>query len=79
MKYHLDLAFITGEMPKDLAAKMGYGTGRYGDMPESCLMFSDNEDDGYSPSKRPKPEDPKQMVLPFLVDSIIGKQELQTV
>lgn len=42
-------------------------------------MFSDNDDDRYKWPKKPKPEDPNQMVMPFLINEIDGVKVNQEV
>jgi hypothetical protein len=70
LKYYLDLGFITGEIPADIAVQIGY---KNETMPDSCMMYSDNEDDRYQPPKqprKPKPTGPNQMVMPFIIQEI---------
>lgn len=69
LKYYLDLAFITSELPMKIAAQIG--TTPYG-LKENCMLFTDNTDDGYKASKRPTPDTTpdNQMVLPYAWDDI---------
>jgi len=75
LKYAIDLGFITGEIPLNIALQIGYKE-ETKDFPDSCMMFSDNEDDRWQPPKRPRPDKTpdNQMVMPFLFDSITKKE-----
>lgn len=75
LKYQVDIGFITGEIPLETAKKIGY-TEEKG-FPCSCMMFSDNNDDGFKAPKRPKPDNTpdNQMVLPFLTNDILKGHE----
>lgn len=75
-KYHIDLGFITGEIPLDIAKQMGYTEDKVW-FPD-CIHFSDNEDDGYKPKKRPAPDNTpdNQMVMPFCIEESLNKKEL---
>ena len=70
LKYHVDLGFILGEIPLCVADQIGHNNGF---LKESCMMFSDNDDDGWTPPKRPKPDrtPDNQMVLPFELNEIL--------
>jgi hypothetical protein len=58
LKFALDLSHITGEITEDIAKQIGYKDG----MPQQCLFFSDNEDDGWKPApKKPIIPDPRQL------------------
>lgn len=78
LKFAIDFAFITGEIPMDIAKQIGLG--ELGGLKETCMFFSDNDDDGFVPPKRPKPENPDQLVMPFIMDEIannsVPKREL---
>jgi len=56
LKYHIDLGFILGEIPVEIALQIGAKENEYSrlKLPWNCIMFSDDEDDGYHPPKRPK-------------------------
>lgn len=70
LKFAIDLGFITGEIPLEVASVIGY-TEEKG-FPEQCMMFSDNDDDGYKPNPRkPKDEPPSQFCLPFAINEIL--------
>jgi hypothetical protein len=57
------LGFITSEIPLDIAKQIGF---KDGNLNESCMMFSDNDDDGYKPPKQPKPDNtPDNQILLF--------------
>lgn len=66
LQYWIDVGFIEGTIPDDIAAQIGKDTD-YG-LKQTCMFFSDNDNDGYKPPKRPKPEPPNQMVMPFILD-----------
>lgn len=78
LKFALDLAVGggTGEIPDDVAAVIG--TGEHG-LKESCMMFSDNEDDRWRPpnNRKPPPEDPMQGMLFSVLDEEEVKIEVQ--
>ena len=70
MKFAIDVGFVTGEIPLEIAQSIGY-TEEKG-FPSSCLHFSDNDDDGFKTSPRkPKDEPPNQMCLPFVTNEIL--------
>lgn len=59
-KYAIDVAFITGEIDEELAQKIGLDKGG------NCLLFSDDKNDGYTPPKKPKPDNtPDNQILLF--------------
>lgn len=74
LKYHIDWGFVTGEIPQEIAQQIGED--EYG-LKQTCLLFSDNEDDGYKPPKRPRPDNtpPNQLLMPFYLQEI-GIKEL---
>jgi len=77
LQYWIDIGFIEGSIPDEIATQIGKG--EYG-LKQTCLMFSDNNNDGYNPPKRPKPEPPNQMVMPFILDELgisINKEVLE--
>lgn len=64
LKYHIDWGFILGEIPDEIAEQIGKDAD-YG-LKQQCMMFSDNEDDGYKPRKKPRPDDtPDNQILLF--------------
>lgn len=75
MKYDLDFGFIIGEIPLETAQKIGYNNDS---LSSSCMMFSDDSNDGYKAPRRPKPDNTpgNQMVMPFIIEGIISKKEL---
>ncbi|MBD1398138.1 hypothetical protein H9Q13_13265 [Pontibacter sp. JH31] len=77
LKYQLDLAFITGELPVAIADQIGRST--YG--LKDCMKFSDNPNDGYKPPKRPAPDNTpdNQMVLPFAWQEIAQEKKWELV
>jgi hypothetical protein len=69
MQYSLDVAHITGEIPVEHAKLIG--TGDYG-LKETCMMFTDDKDDG-KPRKPRKPRDPSgpnQLCFPYELNAI---------
>lgn len=52
LKYAIDWAFVTSEIPDEVAAQIGES--KYG-LKSQCMMFSDNDDDRYRPPKKPRP------------------------
>lgn len=71
LKYAIDVSFITAELPLNIALQVGYKE-ETEEFPDSCMMFSDNDDDRWQPPKRLRPDKTpqNQMVMPFLFDSI---------
>jgi len=78
LKLHIDIGFISSEVPKEIIDQIGRNENGW--ISDQCMLFSDNEDDGYKPKKRPKPDGsgPNQMIMPFSIEEIL-KQSLQTV
>ncbi len=80
LQYWMDVGFIEGTIPDEIAVQIGKGE-NYG-LKQTCMFFSDNDNDGYKPPKRPKPEPPNQMVMPFILDELginINKEVLELV
>lgn len=69
MKFHIDLGFVTGEVPIETAKLVGW-TEENG-WPSDCMMYSDDRDDGWKPPPR-KPKEPpdNQLCFPFLINEI---------
>lgn len=63
LQYWLDIGFIEGVIPDEIAEQIGKDKD-YG-LKQTCLLFSDNDNDGYKPPKRPKPEPPNQLCMPL--------------
>jgi len=76
LKYAIDIGFITGEVEKKIVDQIGRN--EHGHIAQTCMLFSDNEDDGYKPKPRPKPDKggPNQMVMPFIIESCLNQKEL---
>lgn len=74
-KFHMDISFVTGEIPLIIAKEIGH-TDEKG-FPAQCLHFSDKNDDGFKPPKRPKPDNtgPNQMVMPFIIEESLKQKE----
>ena len=75
LKLHIDIGFITSEVPVDICKQIGMDeVGRL----KNCMHFSDNEDDGFKPNPRPKPDNTpdNQMVMPFIIENCLNKKEL---
>lgn len=73
LKYFLDHGFIFGTIPDSIAEQIGKG--EWG-LKESCMFYSDSDNDRYRPPKLPKRPPPdrtpnNQLVLPFLIDEIL--------
>jgi hypothetical protein len=75
-KYYMDWAFVSSEIPLEIAEKMGY-TEEKG-FPRTCILFSDNDDDRYKAPKRPKPDStpPNQLLMPFYLQEL-GIKEIK--
>ena len=76
MKYALDLAWMDGTMPLDMALEVGYNPdGEYPQWPNRCLKWV-NRGNGGNPRgpRRPKPVPDNQMVLPFILEEIGEKK-----
>ena len=77
LKFALDYSMVTGELPTDIALQIGY-TEQNG-FPESCMLFSDDKNDGYkTPPRKPKDAPDGQMCLPFAINDIVMTEQLQT-
>ena len=72
LKYAIDFSFITGEIYLDVAKQIGIN--EFGSLKESCMMWSDNEDDGFKYPKKPTPnKTPDNQIMLFTVfDEIIN-------
>lgn len=68
LQYWIDIGFIEGSIPDEIAVLIGKGE-KFG-LKQTCMFFSDNDNDGYKPPKRPKPEPPNQMVMPFILEEM---------
>lgn len=69
MKYAIDMGYMTGEVSVEIAALVGW-TEEKG-WPDSCMMFSDDDNDEWKPAPR-KPYGPdEQMCLPFAINDIV--------
>jgi hypothetical protein len=75
-QYWIDISFIEAAIPKEIAEGMGYTEEKR--FPRNCLHYSDNEDDGYKPPKRPKPDNTpdNQLLMPFFLQEI-GIKEVE--
>ena len=80
MKLAIDIGFITGEIPVDIAEQIGFRNEHKNSLKQTCLFYSDNDDDGYKPKPRPKPDNTpdNQMVMPFIIEQTL-KSEHETV
>jgi len=78
MKYALDLGHITGTIPNEIAQQIGVDENF--NLKDQCMMFSDDEDDGFKYPKKPKPDNTpdNQMVLPFTLNEILENHEIKT-
>lgn len=66
MKYAIDFAHITGEMPLDMAQRTGYDSLVDPRMPYKCKAWKDRGDGGNPRGpKQPKPIPKNQLVMSF--------------
>lgn len=74
LKLHIDIGFITSDVPVEIIDQVGRD--ERGFIAEQCRFYSDNEDDGYKPKKRPRPDGtgPNQMVMPFSIEGILKRE-----
>jgi len=74
LQYWIDIAFIEGSIPKEIAEQIGIG--QYG--LTHCRFFSDNDDDRWQPPKRPRPDNTpdNQLVMPFLIEDCVTENVL---
>jgi hypothetical protein len=73
LKYHIDMGFITGDIPEDIAKQVGWTLEK--GFPESCMMYSDNDDDGWKPTPRHPDRSPdNQLCFPFILDQFEIKE-----
>jgi hypothetical protein len=72
MKYSLDMAWIDGTMPLEMALKVGYDPdGNYPRWPQRCKEWVDRGNGGNPRGpRRPKPIPDNQMVLGFEFSAI---------
>ena len=68
MKFAIDYGFITGEVDSEIIDLIGRN--EHGWIAQSCRFFSDDDNDRYKAPKRPRPDAPNQMVMPFILDEI---------
>lgn len=75
LKYHIDIGFITGEIPLQIGEQIGFRDEHKNCLKQTCLLYSDNEDDGFKPKPRPKPDWPlNQMVMPFIIEESLKQK-----
>ncbi len=94
LQYFMDLAHIDGLLPLGIAKEIGVSRLAYYDKPREhgfcdllsqCLKFSDDDNDEFHYPKRPRPDAPNQLTMPFIIDEIgfvekeIKQSELQSV
>ena len=78
LKYAIDFGFVSGDIPDEVAILIGK-RGEMG-LKDSCMLFSDNDDDGYKPPEPPEPPDntpENQLVMPFEVNRILETESLK--
>lgn len=69
MKLAIDLTFVDVDIPEDIAQLVGW-TEEKG-WPSDCMMYSDDDNDGWKPTPRtPKDAPDCQMCLPFAINEI---------
>jgi len=78
LKYYIDWGFVSGEIPDKIAEQIGKDKD-YG-LKQTCLMFSDDEDDGYKPPKRPKkdPTPDNQILLFSDFDELVNRPIIES-
>lgn len=78
LKYALDFAFITGEITLDIAKQIGID--KDGGLKESCMMWSDDKDDGFKYPKKPTPKHtPDNQIMLFTeFDELVNNQAILT-
>lgn len=78
LKLAIDFSAITGEVSEDIARQVGWTPEKH--WPEACMMFSDDENDGWKPApKKPKDAPDCQMCLPFAINEIVMTEEKELV
>ncbi len=76
LKYAIDWSFVSGEIPDDVAAQIG--TNKFG-LKETCMMFSDDEDNRYKPPHKPIDNIPdNQLMLFSIADDILEEVKVPT-
>ena len=70
LQYWLHIGWIEGCIPTEIAQQIGVDESKGG--LKDCMLYSDNEDDGYKPPKRPKPDNTpdNQLTMPFYLQEI---------
>ena len=69
LQYFIDYGFVTSEVPKTVIDVIGRDKNGY--ISEQCRMFSDDDNDRYKHPKKPRPDAPNQMVMPFLLNELL--------
>jgi len=77
LKFDLDFAFVTGEMPEETAKQIGYKNGR---LSWSCMMMIDDDGRGFNYDDiKPIDDIPdNQLCLPFAMDEILNGAVAET-
>jgi hypothetical protein len=70
LQYWIDIGWIEGSIPLEIAKQIGLDENEL--LRDQCMFYSDNEDDGYKPPKRPKPDNTPdaQLTMPFYLEEI---------
>lgn len=90
LQYWLDIGFAEGVIPKEIAEQIGLKyfnvqvppapAGIFAGLKDTCMFFSDNDNDRYKPPKRPKPDVPNQLCMPlsdlFQESEVLKESEL---
>ena len=76
MKYVLDISWIEGKMPLDVAERIGYS--RDFGLDRKCKEWQDRGNGGNPRRpKAPKPVPDNQMVMPFILEEIGERQNVK--
>lgn len=74
LKLAIDIGFVTSEVPVAIIDQIGRNEN--GGIAQQCMFYSDNEDDGYKPKKRPRPDNTpdNQMTMPFIIEQTLSRK-----
>lgn len=72
---HIAAGFGTGMIPHDIADIIGKNQNGFG-LKDTCMMFSDDENDGPPRPKRTPPEDPMQFMLFSVTDELMEEESV---
>lgn len=79
LQYDIDLGYALGHIPAETARQIGVNYLHYQDnckehgfcqLLSQCLKFSDDDNDRFRHPKRPRPDAPNQLTMPFVIEEL---------